>query len=225
MKIPFFKPESLDAIAARLEVDVPNAPTTAIVVDLETLDTEPTAAVFNVAALFFSLDPAKQEELEREYPRNAIQFRFDPLEQIILGRTVNQDTIGFWQNPKRRDAFNEIQELPISEFKESMQELYEWINGFKDSHQCRVYCRGQDFDMPLLRSLYATAGVEYKWRRGDAPRDIRSYVDAKLNTFTGYVPGVPKEENQVSHTALGDCYNDARQMQAAYYLNNLNKNR
>lgn len=220
MHIPFFTEETLNEIREQIQRDRVDVPTTAIVIDVETLGKANTSIVFNLAALFFSLDPNAQPGVEELFPNNAIQFRFDPLEQIALGRTTDLSTLEFWRSEKQKAAMAEIQTLSITPLREGMEELRQWVEGFKELYNCRVYYRGTDFDRPILDSLYESAGVKVEWKRGDAPRDIRTYIDAKLDLHYGYIYGIPKSEREISHTALGDCYNDARQMQIAYLMSN-----
>lgn len=197
---------------------------TAIIIDLETLGKTNDAVVFNLAALFFSLNPDKQELLEKEEPNNSLNLRFDVLEQISLGNKLDFSTVEFWNNSKNKLALETITKLPLNDFKESMEELNKWVRNLKVKYGCRVYHRGMDFDGPILENLYKAAGIKKEWVRGDAARDIRSYIDALLKTNTGYVPGISKDLTELTHTALGDCYNDARAMQIAYKLNKDYKN-
>ena len=63
-------------------------------IDLETLDTRPSAVVFQVGVLVF------QDILGGDTRGNLILekkiFHLDILEQIMAGRTVDQDTVLWW---------------------------------------------------------------------------------------------------------------------------------
>lgn len=216
--IPSISENTLELVRNALK-EQNNQYETAIIIDLETLGKTNDSVVFNLAALFFSLNPDKQELLEQEEPYNSLNLRFDVLEQVGLGNKMDSSTIEFWGNSKNKLALETINKLPLSDFKQSMEELNKWVRNLKVKYGCRVYHRGMDFDGPILDNLYKIAGIKKEWVRGDGARDIRSYIDALLGTTTGYVPGISKEITRITHTALGDCYNDAMAMQIAYKLN------
>lgn len=216
MQISFFKDETVKHIFNELEELKKCSAKTAIIIDVETFGTSSNSVVFNLAALFFSLDPNEQSNLEKEYPNNFLNFRFDPSLQLELGREVDQDTVDWWRLEKNLLAMEAINKLPISDLKESMELLKSWCSELRKNYGCKIYHRGIDFDGPIIESLYETAGIKIKWESANTPRDIRSYIDAKLDINLGYVPSIPKSERGTAHTALGDCINDAKQMQLAY---------
>lgn len=186
-----------------------------IVVDVETLGKGPKTVVKNIAGHIFTFDPKDMGKVLNSPDRVPfMNLRLRMIAQVELGRTVDQETIQWWEAPERREANLAIEALPMVDFKEGMKEFNDWLVEAKQSLKARVWYRGQDFDYPIYNSLLEDAGIKYKWIRGDAPRDVRSYIDAKLNSITGYAPKV--DDDVILHTALGDCINDIRQMQFAY---------
>jgi len=72
------------------------------IIDWETLDIIPSAAVTSVAVLVF--DPTIITPFH-EQVKNCMKLKFDWKSQLANGRTFSQSTIDFWKKPENADAF------------------------------------------------------------------------------------------------------------------------
>ena len=205
----------LEAIAKKKEEQTTQY---GIVVDCETFGKNPNSVVFNLAGHVFSFDPSLMNEIPLDGLPIYKNYRFDVGEQTDLNRKIENETWEWWCTPERREAFEAIGKLPCTPFVEGMVEFNDWITRLKKNLNCRVYYRGMDFDGPIVKSLLESASIPQRFVRGDASRDIRSYIDAKLDGRTGFVPG--NKPSTELHTALGDCINDIRQLQLTWCLTN-----
>ena len=189
-----------------------------VAVDCETYGKNPNCVVFNLAAHVFTFDPRLMDQIPLDGLPISKNYRFSVSEQTELGRKIEDDTWEWWCSPDRREAYEEIAKIKRVNFVEGMIDFNDWLKEIKDKLKCRVYYRGQDFDYPIVKSLLETAGMKQEFVRGDAPRDTRSYIDAKVDGNTGFIPG--NKPNTELHTALGDVVNDIRQLQLAWCLSN-----
>lgn len=189
-----------------------------IAVDCETFGKKENCVVFNLAAHVFTFDPREMDSIPLHGLPISKNYRFGLGDQTDRGRKIEDETWEWWCDPDRREAFEAIGKLEKVDFIKGMYDFDEWLTTLKKSLNCRVYYRGQDFDYPIVKSLLETCGIPQRFIRGDAPRDTRSYIDAKIDGRTGFLPG--NKPNTELHTALGDVINDIRQMQLAWCLSN-----
>lgn len=185
-----------------------------VVIDTETLAKDPKALVVTLSAVRF-------DRLGSQIPitvlddgklgwtgDNMLNLKLNVAEQLLAGRSVDPDTIEWWnrQNHLARALLVERPDLQMN-IKEALMMLTEFISG------AQVYCRGTDFDPPILASLFADFGMEIPWRYNEV-RDVRTYIDALSGGTKGYLSDWPKPTWFVAHNSLHDCLRDAMQMQA-----------
>ena len=167
---------------------------TNMMIDLETLDTRPSAVIFQVGVLVF------KDVLGGDIRGNLILekkiFHLDILDQIMAGRTVDQDTVLWWaeQNPdswhrhpdeitKASDMFQEINELYV---KHEVRSL--WANS-------------PFFDCVLMRSLREDLDIEWQFPSFRDDMDLRTLK--KLFKMKGRK--METSGKQTTHNALSDC--------------------
>lgn len=189
-----------------------------LVIDVETMGKTADCVVINLAGHVFSFDPREMNNIPLGDQPISKNFRFGLQEQTKRGRIIDDETFEWWCSNDRRAAWAELEKLPKTDFVPSIHEFYDWMTYMKTNLKCRVYFRGMDFDGPIIKSLFQNVGIENKFVRGDASRDIRSYIDAKIDGVSGFLPG--NKPSTELHTALGDCINDIRQMQLAWCISN-----
>lgn len=194
----------------------------ALVLDLETLDTTPTACVTSLSVLVF--DPSVIKPFE-ELVKDAITIKLDWKEQMMLmNRTTSESTIEFWKKEENREAFNSC--VAPSDKDVSVHELnnilFDYLNkmGY-DSSESKAYSRGNAFDFSILENLYNQLGLQPLipfW----SYRDVRTEVDAIMqyidenHKFDGYVNGY-NIDGMVKHNSAHDCARDVIHMQYAHY--------
>lgn len=125
-------------------------------------------------------------------------------EQIYKGRVIEASCIEWWNKPSNMSAKAAILDLPHQSCKQAVLDFVEFIEG------CQVFCRGTDFDPPKLLSLAADFGVKVPVKY-NAWRDVRTYIDAFLETENGYLEGF-EMKGLTAHNSLDDCIRDACQM-------------
>lgn len=196
-----------------------------VILDFETLDNKPTAAIVSMAAIVFDLNKPKSFDEILSQPENHFNVKFGQHSQLhTLGRTVGKSTLDWWKTQPP-----EVQ----SALRPSMMdfELLDGIRMFRkfcEDHGINKYsfafCRGQSFDFPVLADIihnhFKDWGYDYSmfpvpfWNQ----RDVRSYLDGLLMTIgvRHYAAPVGALAGFVKHNALHDCAKDIYLMQ--HYL-------
>lgn len=218
-KYAFLKASEVDVIKNKMaELRSDHNTQFGVVVDLETFGKKSNCMVFNLGGHVFSFDPRKMDEIplgELDISKN---YHLTINDQGKHGREIEDQTWEWWCKPENQGAMQEIMKLPSTPFVEGVRDFDTWLTAVKKTLKCRVWYRGQDFDHPILESMFKDVGRSKEFVRGSAPRDVRSYIDAATGGNTGFIPGY--EPVTELHTALGDCINDIRQMQMAWCLIN-----
>lgn len=187
--------------------------TNTVVIDTETLDTQSTAVVLTVSAIRFN---RYRQGLNIEFEpdgslkpegKDQLHVMVNVTEQLIYGRTVSESTAKWWREQSQAAKDSVIQ----GEFF-SVGEVMELLTEFIGDAQ--VYCRGTDFDPPILASLYRMLGQKAPWKYNQV-RDVRTYIDALSGGTKGYLDEWIKPEWLIAHNSLHDCIRDALQMQQA----------
>lgn len=159
-----------------------------IMVDLETLATEPMAAILTVAAIRFN-NNRDYSEVEDPFTLDYFYARVD-LDQP--DRVVSDDTMAWWaqQAPDiREEAFGEEDRYKLEDV---MMAFNEWARGGD-----RYWANGAAFDLPILETCNRAYGFSNPWQYWQV-QDARTIY--KL---------VPDHKNPAGskHHALYDCLN------------------
>lgn len=167
---------------------------TDICIDIETLDTQPSAVVlsFGAALLDDSGDIAKLGP-ERRLPVE---------EQLAVGRTMSWNTLSWWMaqgDTAQVRAFTASRVGPY----QAMQEIASIEHMITDN--TRVWARDPNFDCVILCNLFASMGWKlpgylrrfYRWRSIRTIEDIAQAV----GNYERQMPAVP-------HSALSDAMAD-----------------
>jgi hypothetical protein len=162
-------------------------------VDIETLDTRPTAVVFQVGIVIFN-DPFLEDKLKI---REGKLFQLDILPQIMHGRTIDKDTVDWWktQNPMAwRRGPDEVTMLIQMDLwiKEQFR-----LHGVSD-----VWSNSPSFDAVILRSLWESMELKdfpFSFRQDMDLRTIKQML-RKMDRLQDY--GLVESP---SHNALKDA--------------------
>ena len=157
-------------------------------VDLETVSTQPDAAILTIAAIRFD-NNRDYTDITDPYTLDYFYTRVD-LEQP--GRVVSDETMAWWasQAPEIRDeAFNEADRYPLADVMEAFNL---WASGAD-----RYWANGIAFDFPILESACRTYDMRWPWQFWQV-RDAR--------TIYQMVPDHNMPKN-AAHHALYDCLN------------------
>lgn len=165
-------------------------------IDIETLDITPTAAVLTVGACKF--DPYSSREPTHK------QLWLPEIElQLSAGRTASDETLAWWskQDKHIREAtFTEDGRMPLEQF---FAELNKYLVGIK-----KIWCQGPQFDMVIIDNLFN----QFEHHRNWAHWQI---MDCR--TIFNMMPKDPRKEVQQNlHSADNDAYWQAVCVQKTY---------
>lgn len=190
-----------------------------VVIDLETLDTKPSAAVIAVAAV--AIDPDKRDIYRFYYP-----VTLDS--NLKVGRTINGDTLGWWmrlvtQSPEAAKLM-EVVSLSGEEnnhygLEHVLIKLAAWLKELMtDKSGLCVWGNGADFDIAILNSAFAGCGLDIPWYYGNV-RCLRTlrFVSGFHDKWPDYYDTV---KPMVPHHALYDALAEALWLDVI--LDNLN---
>ncbi len=164
-----------------------------LMIDIETLDTRPSAVVFQVGLLAFN-DPLFGDD-GRVYEEKV--YHLDILPQILRGRTISDDTVSFWMEQGVSSWARDVKHIvPVDfVFSEVARMMGEY--GVGD-----VWSNSPSFDAVIMRSLAETQGAgifQFPSFRDDM--DMRTVK--RLMYSLGLMKDAPKSET--THHALQDC--------------------
>jgi hypothetical protein len=165
-------------------------------IDLETLDTGPSATVLTLGAVKF--DPYTAKE-----PYAELYVKLDIDEQDRLGRTVSDSTIEWWGKQDaaiQEEAFSPDNRITVGQ---TLDQLNKWIVGVD-----QIWAQGYGFDITMLEDMYRKAGRPIPWNFWQV-RDSR--------TLFGVLKEDPRKKMQQNlHNALEDSRWQAKGVQIAY---------
>jgi hypothetical protein len=164
-------------------------------IDIETLDTRPTAAILSVAAVKFDL-----EEPGRILDELHVHVDIDS--NLALNRTVSAATLLWWLD-QGDEARRKLLEAPTVPLVEALVRL-EGIVTPDD----RVWGNGASFDQVILTDAYRSCGRTAPWKF------YKEMCYRTLKTLYGYVPKPAREG--VPHDALSDAKLQALHLQHIY---------
>ncbi len=165
-----------------------------IMLDLETLDTSPTAAILSIGAVKF--DPTTESPLgDKFYQALSIQSNID------AGRTISGDTLKWWMG-QDKDA-QAVFTGPVVGLAEGLAAFVE----FFDHSNYQVWGNGSDFDNVMIQHALADIGWKLPWK----------YYNNRCYRTLKNMPGVPKMEAFAGkHNALTDACAQALHLQTFY---------
>lgn len=157
-----------------------------LMVDLETMDTSPTAAIVAIGVVAFS----NGKVIDEFYSPVTLES------SIELGLTVSASTVMWWIE-QGGTARKEIT-TATSHLSTVLVSLTEWINQYRKDLK-GVWGNGAAFDNVILANAYKQAGQEAPWPY---------YLDRCFRTIKHDLPEVGAFEPSVKcvpHHALGDA--------------------
>lgn len=167
---------------------------TNMMIDLETLDTRPSAVVFQVGVLVF------KDVLGGDIRGNLILekkiFHLDILDQIMAGRTVDLETVRWW----RAQSADSWHRHPDEIIKTG--HMFQEINRLYEEHKVgSLWANSPSFDCVLMRSLRESLGIPMKFPTFREDMDLRTVK--RLFQMKGR--RMESSGKTTSHNALKDC--------------------
>lgn len=176
---------------------------TDIMVDLETLDTIPSAAILSIGAVAFNLD---EQESVKDYlygvncTARSFEIVVDLKNQVEWDRrTIGADTFRWWMG---QDATAKAVLMKKGVPLWNALEIFnQWVHSVsKDAATTRLWGNGAAFDNAILRDAYGKCGIEHS---------IRFRNDMCYRTLkTMFMPGKVEVEDQnllTAHNARHDA--------------------
>ena len=165
-----------------------------MMIDLETLDTRPSAVVFQVGVLVF------KDVLGGDIRGNIILekkiFHLDLLDQIMAGRTIDPDTVQWWRSQNSDSWHRHPDEITKT------GHMFQEINRLCDEHEVdSLWANSPSFDCVLMRSLRESLKIEWQFPSFRKDMDLRTLK--KLFQMKGRRMG--SSGKQTTHNALSDC--------------------
>lgn len=165
-------------------------------IDLETLDTTPSATVLSLGAVKF--DPFNSNE-----PYSELYFKIDIDEQDSLGRTTSDSTLEWWSKQNKKvmeEAFNPNGRISVGD---TLKYINKWMVGVDV-----LWGQGYGFDMTILEDMYRNKKTPIPWNFWQI-RDSRTLFKCCTSD--------PRKSMQTDlHNALADAYFQAKSIQVAY---------
>lgn len=162
-----------------------------IMIDIETLSTNPNALILTIAAIKFdrSYSIKPMEEMECFYKR------ISKASGKKLNMHIDENTRKWWKEQDKEVQYEALyNKNDRIDLADALKELSQFIKG----SNC-VWSHGDDFDCVILSEAFKTCKIEIPWKFWQT-RDTRTLFDiAKLN----YNKEIPISKN---HHALYDCY-------------------
>lgn len=177
-----------------------------IMLDLETLDTTPSAVVISIGAVAF--DPKTYALGDKFY----VETTGDIAAQQARGRTISGDTVRWWmqQDVLAKHVFS-VPPLDGVERANTFEALSRFglfvaANGDRD---VELWGNGADFDNIILGSLYDAFGLRKPWSysRNRCYRTMKNI---------GIGPRRPQVREGVHHNALDDAITQAVHLQEIF---------
>lgn len=174
-----------------------------VMIDLETLGTRPDAAIIQIGAVFF-------EPLSGGKVMNGKGFNRHVL-VCDNGGTIDHGTLCFWLAEKSSGAMAEAMSTKADFLGRVLQEFTDWPAKQLDRDWegiGSVWASPSDFDLPILKSAFARAGMSVPW-------DRRTTRDA--HTLFALAGGKPEIDQTgfTEHDAFDDAVVQAMQVQKA----------
>lgn len=189
-----------------------------LLLDIETLGTDPNAVVLSIACVPFVLEV---HTYFGELVPAGFYVKLDVQEQIKTHHRSIEDGVMKWWKKQPKDVFDAMVR-PSSEdmsMKEGLTLLNKFVSGIKSYHfnKSYVWSRGNNFDFPILKSLYQAAGIGLPyndWR----VRDVRTAIDIMAGTDNGQYNLRFGGDGFIAHNPLHDAAMDAARLNELFYV-------
>ena len=165
-----------------------------LMLDLETLDTKPSAIVLSIGAVLFN-----QSGIHSEF---YTELNFET--QLLAKRTQSQSTLNWWLNQQAGRKFN----LPSEDYGYQLKEFLNWLKNemvFYNPADFRIWGNGSTMDVSIIEDLLCSAGLSIPYHYWQI-RDLR--------TFRELVADVEKIDESYyegeKHNALTDAKAQAK---------------
>ena len=169
-----------------------------IMIDLETLDTDPSCVILTIGAVLF--DPMGEGVTETIYLRPTIEEQTEK-----FNRTINDSTMKWWSTQSTKAQNEAMGDQDRVTFKDAMESLYKFCWNRK-----AFWSHGAPFDLVVMESAWRQLGMKFPWAYHTL-RDTRTLFD-----ITGVRLTDAKYTTKTTHNALEDALHQVTVVQDAY---------
>ena len=153
-----------------------------IMIDIETVGTNPGAAIVSIGAVRFSVDDGIDEELFLSVSLEDCQEH---------GLRIDAETLLWWLD-QSEDARQQLKGgIPL---KDALEELWRFCEGTRD-----IWANSPAFDCVILEHAYEAVGMDVPWEFCQR-RDYRTIRDTR-----GVGSPMTNEQDGTEHDALDDA--------------------
>ena len=157
-------------------------------IDIETLDTENTAAVISIGAVVFDPDTKHVED-------NTFHVNIDFDEALKYG-THSESTIKFWERQPQEAVDTLFTPEPVA-LKDALLAFNKYVKSWGTPKPKFIWGNSPSFDVAILRYACKQTGVKFPFT---------PWVEMDVRTLKNLLPkeAIPKKEG-VNHSAVDDC--------------------
>jgi hypothetical protein len=169
---------------------------TAVMIDIESLDIQPTAAIASIGAVWFDPHGTRIGD--------TFHLHVDLEDCQRHGLTIGADTVLWWlkQSGDAQAALGNGQ-LDAAPLATALEALHAFLAADEDGPD-EVWCNGASFDFPILANAYARIGWKTPWP---------FWRERDLRTLKGLYQAQRIERHAMAHHALNDAIHQARLVQ------------
>ena len=190
-----------------------------LILDTETLSAECSAVVLSVACVPFRLEV---HTYFSEFLSAGICIKFNVEEQIKVYKRHISDSVVKWWKKQSKDVFDlAVKPSPNDvSIRDGLIQLNKFISEIPGYHykESYVWTRGNNFDFPILKSLYGDAGIAPAYNDWRA-RDVRTAIDIMAGTDDAKYNLRFGGEGFIPHNPLHDAAMDAARLNELFYIN------
>lgn len=171
-----------------------------VMIDIETLSLKTGAVVWEAAMISFPLDDPETHVREFE-----IFLPIQPQLDLLQPRKIDAQTLGYWMKKPEAARLRILNAIEgnyddLAAFLRRLVREFEAMTEGLEKDEYITICKGLNFDIPVLVSLFDSFGIEAPWHY-QTLHCLRSTMrDAGLDQYS-----IPFPENLVQHQALADC--------------------
>lgn len=188
-----------------------------LVIDIETLSTEPNAVVLALACTPFVFE---DHTYFSTILAQGIMVKFKVEEQVrTYHRHIEESTVAWWktQSKETRSIIVNPSDKDVS-VRDGLIEFNKFVKGLNgySKENSYVFSRGNDFDFPIIKSLYQNANLSLPYNHWKI-RDVRTAIDIMAGTDDGKYQIRFGGKEFIAHHPLHDAAMDAARLNELYH--------
>lgn len=122
-----------------------------IMLDLETLGIKPGSVILAIAAVTFTSDP--------DVPEYKFYDKVDMNSCYHHGLVSESKTLQWWM--EQDEAVRQENFSGTTLLHDALHSFAAWYKGLENKYELRLWCKGADFDYPMLREAYDRCNIQF----------------------------------------------------------------